>query len=242
VKLSVRKRSWGAVHVRGGRVLRVAREHPVTTDTFDPREDVPIDTLPGYSRHEPRAFSKGEDWKTATKGSIAMEIVARKTDKIIGYAYLSGPTIALHRYVDDQTRAFYAGCFEPAIGWKIDLEPMSGKPFREVVAGMMRVKYGSAAIAHLVCDCDDMDTARALGDVIAKLWKHEPSETHPDRAARSWDQVTHLLGLIEIKRDKQVITIDFQPPAEKSPYAVQLFHHHLIESSPDLVRHDMWTL
>lgn len=226
--------------MRGGRILRVCREHPVTTGSFDSRGDAPIDTM-GFAPHRPREFDSDERWKTAAVGSVAMEIVARKTDKVVGYAYLSGPTIALHRYVDDQTRAFYAACFEAAVGWRIDLEAMQGRPFREVVASMMCVKYGDAALAQFTCDCDAIDAAKALGDAIAKLWKYEPAKTHPDRITRSWDQVTHLFGLIEIKKVKQSITLNFQPPAEKSPYAVQLFHHHLVESSPDLVRHDIWT-
>lgn len=80
----------GAVHVRGGRLLRVRQAHAVPTANQNVMDD------PRY-----RAPYKS-DMATAQPGDLAMEIVAVDTGELVGLSYLSGGAIQLNVY----TRTF----------------------------------------------------------------------------------------------------------------------------------------
>lgn len=92
MKLSL-ERKWGYAQIRGGRVLKVVHEHPVSTEGYNPRVDGETNPLTGEA---PKPAGT-EKWRTARVGDLAVEVVMVKTGKVWGLVYLTGPAINIWR-------------------------------------------------------------------------------------------------------------------------------------------------
>jgi hypothetical protein len=213
MKLSV-KRQLGCTHVRGGRVLTASIEHSVSTSSYDPRPD---DTT-GKRRKMP-------PWVTVRAGDIAVEIVAVKTSRVLGYMYASGDAINVIRYVGDSDRALVAGWFATgkALRFEIALETPE-----QTVASMMAIKYSGADIAVSQCRASSEDLRRIM-DILARAYSYCDDARTP-----TTDVVitVHAIG----GRDRGAV--HFQTPARAQDWPCQPFVTDLFWSSPEAMHHD----
>lgn len=215
MKLSVKPR-FGMVHVRGGQVLRVAHDHQVSLKGYDKRPD---DAL-GKSR------SFDARWVTAVIGDLAVEVVARKTDGVLGYAYLSGPAINVVRYVSDADRALVAGWFASARGIRATspTQEMSASDFETWVGKM---KYVDADVVSAIFGCPRGRTADTM-QALARLYSSTPAPD--DRRPLTAD----LIGRVQEDGGKGFGVVHFQVPARAQDHACQPFPCDLLLSSPAL--------
>ena len=215
MKLSVKPR-FGMTHVRGGQVLRVSHDHQVSTKGYDKRPD---DAL-GKSR----SFDAG--WVTASTGDLAVEVVVPKTERVLGYAYLSGPTINVVRYVSDSDRTLVAGWFTPARGIRATSLTYETS-VSDFGAWMREMKYADADVVAAIFGCPKgrmADTMRAL----ARVYSLAPALG--DRKSRTAD----LIGRVQGDGDREFGVIHFQVPERTQDHACQPFPCDLLLSSPAL--------
>src|SRR5258708_5191443 len=84
------ERKFGWIHVRGGRVLRVATAHAVSTDTFH-QEAAQAERLIGSDRGgQARDRFVGQKYVFCAERDLAVEVVNVKTGKVMGWSYLTG--------------------------------------------------------------------------------------------------------------------------------------------------------
>jgi hypothetical protein len=215
MKLSVKPR-FGMTHVRGGQVLRVTHDHQVSTKGYDKRPD---DVL-----GKARAFDAG--WVTASTGDLAVEVIATKTERVLGYAYLSGPAINVVRYVSDADRALVAGWFTPARGIR-GTSPTHEMSVSDFGDWMREMKHADADVVATIFGCPKgrmADTMRAL----ARVYSRAPALN--DRKSPTAD----LIGRVQGDGDREFGVIHFQAPARAQNHACQPFPCDLLLSSPAL--------
>lgn len=215
MKLSVKPR-FGMTRVRGGQVLRVTHDHQVSTKGYDKRPD---DAL-GKSR----SFDAG--WVTASTGALAIEVIATKTEGILGYAYLSGPAINVVRYVGDVDRSLVAGWFTPAKGIRATSPPQE-MSISDFEAWMREMKYADADVVAAIFACPKgrmSETMRAL----ARMYSLAPA--FDDQRLPTAD----LVGRVQGDGDKGFGVVHFQVPERAQKHACQPFPCDLLLSSPAL--------
>lgn len=206
------------VHVRGGQVLRVTHDHQASTKGYDERPD---DAL-GKSR----AFDAG--WVTASTGDLAVEVVAAKTARVLGYAYLSGPAINVVRYVSDADRDLVTGWFTPARGIRATSPPqdMSVSDFG---AWMREMKYADADVVAAIFGCPKGSTAEMMR-ALARVYGLAPALDDRGRPPTA-----DLVARVQGDGDREFGVVHFQAPGRSQDHACQPFPCDLLLSSPVLL-------
>lgn len=242
MKLSVTNK-LGFLRVHGGSVLRVAHDHQIATISYNSsvdrdRSSTQPSTVHGIMPFKPRDV--GEKWSTAKVGDIAVEIISKKTQKLIGHAYLTGAAINLIRYASATPAPPHF--FEPGLGIRIDPTPPSiDFPPAKFVAAMMVVKYASEAdIAVATIKVPDQETAMKCAHGLAQAYSYGAHAMTED-APKPPDARTHFLATIKLlKNEKRLVTLHLQPPKDAGEYAAQPFFHEIVQSSPALVDFDFF--
>jgi hypothetical protein len=222
MKLSLKKK-LGWTHVRGGRLVRVAKPHPVPTAGWSPYALEYKNDLLGRPKPAAR-FAEGEKWVFTKEGDLAVEILAVDSSASLGFSYISGPAIQLNRY-----READSGFFDAALGKIIAIpDPSMAKFTREefaerVVTAIVGAKYGNEAINAFEYQARDDAEAQLVARKIAEVWYSYVS-TDRDTAQRA-----HLLGVIHGR--KSHINVHFQPPDAASEFAATPFQVGLVMST-----------
>lgn len=245
-------RAAGRLHVRGGRVLTVAREHSVDTATLgiEDREDRHI-AMNSQQRQQvlrPTRTFKGK-WVTAHEGDIAMEIVAVATGKIIGHAYYSGDAIGLHSY------GSVPDWYGPASGWQVAIEPRPDLTAEAMIKAILRCKYAPVQLVAFETETETRETAFEIAQMLSDIYCYEPigvgtivedgtivgvTNPGPDDPRSDLPRTSHVLGSILWNRKRSGMCLHFQPPAQASDWAVSSFHNQLAHTSTELDQVDVF--
>jgi len=223
MKLSLKKK-FGMIHVRGGRLLRVAHDHQVPTTT--------------QTMAEPERYQctwQGEKWVTARVGDIAVEIIAVKTGTIIGYSYLAGDAIRLNLYRSNAPAHWFCA----SKGLRADTNSMidSDSDPHTFVAGVLDCKYGAADVVVFDVIVDDgQENLRAVGEAFTHAYSYEPEDDTVTMPA----EPSHLIGRIRGKTGGVCLLLHFQPPRHKSEHAITGFQNALLLDATDLETFDPW--
>jgi len=229
MKLSVRKR-WGFVHVRGGRVLTVSHDHQVSTSTFDRRVDEAIAPTPesslrlGAKPNQKRTFDA--KWVTAKVGDLAVEILAQKTGKLLGYTYLCGDAINVIRYVSEQEPGRVASWFTPGRGLRFSI-PLELE-LEQFITSVMGIKYSGADVACARLETSDEGHMEAALNGLLAAYAYE---------ADGIEATTHMMVSVVVRKQKGLGTVHCQPKKHAQDFAAQPFLHALLLSSPALTDH-----
>ncbi len=219
MKLSLKK-TFGAIHVRPGKLLRVAHDHQV------PISSQAINEPPQFLRK----FDPGTKWVTATVGSLALEIVAVKTGVVMGYAYLSGPAIRLNLYRQDAPPHW----FSPAraiIGSTLSLPgAISGAAdYSAIVSGFMALKYSGADVVVLELEVDGEAGIHDAMRLLQAGFRYIPAEM-TDEEAKADATAAHMIGAVHARATKKVGMLHFQPPRDASEWCCAAFQNDLIRA------------
>jgi hypothetical protein len=212
VKLSLKKR-WGFIHVRGGRVLRVAKEHAVRCDTRSRNADhfEDFDGIRPSARGQPQGDAK---WVTAQVGDLAIEIIVVKTGKVLGHSYLSGPAIQLNRYTP-----FDPAWFREGKSRLLEIvTPQSEKEAEALIDTLVDARLGDDDVVAIVHRAENDNDAKAAAGALHRYARLQRKDDQRDLAAAT----AHLVGLI-FGRGKFRITLHFQPERDASDYAAADF-------------------
>jgi len=230
MKLSLKKR-FGATHVRGGRVLRVVTPHEVDLSNRDHSENQgeakPVEMV---------------SW--CKEGDLALEIVGVCPEETIGYAYLSGPAIAAHRYVIgapasvphftvEGSRVVMADWFKEGKLGELDLSWATGKLGRanitecpspeEAIGSVLAAKYGPHDLVVFEYRCgrgeNHVTAAQRLMGVLDDACHYAPDGDVEESRA-------HLLGIVRGKKNG-VVALHFQPKCDQSDICASPFQHEL---------------
>jgi hypothetical protein len=206
VKLSVRKR-MGWVHVRGGRILRVAKEHAVRASGRS--------TLEGG-----KAPAGDEQWVYTKEGDLAVEVIAVKTGKVLGHSYLSGPAIQLNGYTPFDDDWFGEEVKSTFVDIPHPRGAFGDEFIKKVVGVLMDVKYSEEyGVGAFHYECDPGEDPRDVGQGIMQMWGY-----HDDR-----EPTAHLFGLVTpAKGKKNVVVMHFQPPRDAADFAATGFQTELV--------------
>lgn len=233
MRMSLQKK-FGWIHVRGGKVLRVATGHAVPTNTYHEEAAAaardlikqPGKALPGERFAGARAvFCQPRD--------LAVELVNVKNGRVMGWSYLTGPAANLHHYgVGGDLSVGAAQPWEPdpvpVARWVV---PMDGDS--DVVMGEMRAirgqdRYGIVAFNLAVTPGAESDFGRA----IAEMWSYCQHET---KDAGGPEPTAHLLGIINGgKKHSTHVGLHFQVKEHASDWPANPFQMGLVLSAPDL--------
>lgn len=215
MKLTVKPR-FGMTHVRGGQLLRVSHAHQISTSGYDKRPDAVLGKT--------RAFDAS--WVTTSTGDLAMEIIAMKTARVLGYVYLSGLAINVVRYVSDTDRILVGGWFTPAKGIRV------GSPPQEVdlpsfTNWMSKVKYVDADVVATTFHCPKDRMSEALR-TVARVYSQAPAP-HLQRIVTA-----DLIARVQGEGSKDFGVLHFQIDERSQEHACQPFTCDLLLSSSAL--------
>lgn len=225
MKLSLSKR-FGWIHCRGGKLVRVAKEHAVPSSGRSRVGHVEGATDLGGKPIPQESPQKDQKWVTAKENDLAVEVVAVKTGKVLGHSYLSGPAIQLNRYTPAQD-----DWFRPVTGRLIEIpDPHTWEGGREAffehcIGLLMQVRYGEDAVGGFEYQAQDDEDARGAAHSIAQMWSYEPVEDKDRQRPEA-----HLFALIHGKKPF-LITLHFQPPDHASDFAATGFQIKLVLSA-----------
>lgn len=222
MKLSI-KRRFGFVQVRGGRVVTVTHDHQIPIGTESSIED----------KRYARKWS-GEKWVTAKIGDLAIEIFAVKTDKLLGYSYLSGNAIRLNLYRNDVEH-----WFEAAKVYRVKTEPLEQQEMtpEQFVAGMMRCKYADARVVVFHMFVKTKDDLMTACEVFKHSYGYAPFDVSDEQ---EYSAPTNLLAHIESRKPEHHALMHFQPPKDSQEYAATGFQIELVHGSPACEPFDPW--
>lgn len=231
MKLSLFRR-FGFVHVRGGRALLVACDHQVPTGTQN-YHDVNVKGAPSAARR----FA--EKWVTAHVGDLAVEIVAVKTDNVIGYAYISGDATQLNLYRADAPMHW----FELARGWRADLNARPVEDPREMVAAVVACRFAAADVVCLPLELESNAQLKAAFRFIADALQLAPGDKTDVELEAAHPRTPHILAMLTVegKKDKGAATVHLQPKRDQREFCASPFHIGLAMSAR-LVEVDPFTL
>jgi hypothetical protein len=240
MKLSV-KRMWGAVQVRGGRVLVVTHDHQISTTGYDARCDDPknedeIRRDTGAQPFQPRTFDA--KWTNARVGDLAVEIVGVKVDRVLGYTYVSGDSINVIRYVSDADRDLVAGWFSTGKGIRFTPVPShrdgcdNGPTMEQFICSMMAIKYGGADIAVATITTQNEAEQDAASRSMLEVFRYE------DETRLATTDVLLKVTSPGVFRRHPFALLHMQAEGRVQKYACQPFVFDILESSPELVHHE----
>lgn len=217
MKLSLKKR-FGWVHVRGGRLLRVVKEHAVTTHT--------------KSQLDPHIRPDTDDkWVYCKVGDLALEIVAVKTGKLLGHAYIAGPAVQLHRYGSTDP-----AWFEPAMLGLVHLAPPNDKRAMEAwmeraMYTLLEFKYGELDVAAWRVPVIDQEDFKRFGEFVTHTWQMAPFDKNDKPVKIDPPPKTHLVALAQAK--KPIGTLHFQPPQHASDHCATGFQIEMLVAAAE---------
>lgn len=219
MKLSL-ERKLGHIHVRCGRVLRVAHAHQVPTKTAnvnDPKEQT----------------TRASAWETADVGDLAFELVAVKTDKVIGYSYLSGPAIRLHLYRETAPPHW----FSEAIVRKVESDEHIWRALRAptvdaFIEGVIAIKFAPCDLVVFSLTCENADAIRDAMDVWKKAYGYVPENMTDEEADRKGRP--HLIAVVDTIKKKRgpMAVLHFEPPGCTSEAGCGGFQAPLVCAGP----------
>lgn len=215
-------RKWGMLRVRAGRLLAVAHPHQVTTSTLSHAD-------PEVSHR--RKFAADEKWVTTNVGDLALEILAVKTGKVIGYSYLCGPATQLHLY----SAGAPAHWFAPARAIRGDLSelPVRMADPPKVIAGFMKLKYQSAAqlvVVELVVPTKEAvhEALEFLKGVIVYM-----PTSMTDDAAKTDLTAAHVIARVGVAGKKTPVgLLHYQPPRHAAGHSSSGFQQAMAIEGP----------
>lgn len=195
MKLSLDKK-LGFVQVKGQRLVEVTHEHLVPTTTANELDP-----------HEPRR-PKGVKAVTAKPGDYAVEMVAVKTGKVVGYSYISGEPIRLNGYSDTS-----APFFKDAVMKRLELEcdaflehVLLKQDGARLLAGLLRAKYlAGAALITFKTFGNNKESADRAWEAIGECLLYVPADDDVK------DDPAHFVGIIEYPPRSQ-LCCHSQPP------------------------------
>lgn len=231
MKLSL-ERAWGpgAIWVRGGRILDVAHDHQVPTNTLSYADHA--QGFEGVAKHG------DAKWMTAVAGNLAIEIVAAKTDKVLGHAYLTGPAVQLHRYHDQPCPAHW---FKEVVGWLLSGQmPEASDPQEEKarIDGLLRGKFSPARLAAFEFVLGTEQSVDNCMQWLEKVMRLIPNHISDEDAAKA---VCNVIGSVRTKnKKKRAGTLHVQPKFEAADVGCAPFHIGLVLSSPHLIAVDVF--
>ncbi|MFH1834234.1 MAG: hypothetical protein ABH877_04345 [bacterium] len=231
MKLSLKKRH-GSINVRGGRVLRVVTPHAVDLSNRD------------HSEKQGKA-KPVEMVAWCKEGDLALEIVGVCPEVTVGYAYLSGPAIAAHRYVIgapasvphftvESSRDVMADWFKEGKIGGLGLSWATGKLGRanvtecpsaeDAITSILAATYGphDVVVFEYLCGRGE-DHAIAAQRLVGAI--EEASHYSPEGVDRSQIR-THFLGAIR-GRKNGVVFLHLQPMCDRSDICASPFQHEL---------------
>jgi hypothetical protein len=233
MKMSV-KRMWGAVQVRGGRILVVSHDHQVSTNGYDARGDDPkihvaeteerIRQETGSLPFMPRTFDA--KWINAKVGDLAVEVISVKNGRVLGYAYLSGGSINVFRYVNDTDRDLVAGWFSTGKGLRFEVSLTDPEQF---ICSMMALKYSGAHVAVTSLIVHNDEEREFATRVLLEAYRY---------ADETRGATTDVLVKVSLSKGKEFAFMHMQAEKRGQEYACQPFVFEVLESSPDLAHHD----
>jgi len=209
MKLSLRKR-FGWVHVRGGRLLRVIHAHPVETNS---------QTLNAVERRRP---FRGKS-VTAEPGDLAIEIVAVKTGKVLGYSYFAGAALQLNSYDVrpdrfEEIRSHVLTIPDPGPEHKTDRDLGEAR-----LRAFINAKYSPDSVCAF--DYTTKFPVHSVAKTMSQYWSYIPEDENAPESQ------THLLGIVRAAKGKEVVILHFQPPMHADDYAATGFQTELVLSA-----------
>lgn len=207
--------------VTGSRLVRVVSEHKVNL------AGLPIKN-PGASLRE------NSGWGTAKVGDLAVELVWRKTKKVIGWSYLSGECIQAVRYLDEQRRWPPAeSSYDPILGTLIVLPDEIEKPTEAEANAFLTVVFtalqagrylgATRPIAVFELQVKTAPVQQALDFIMHALhYKMEGPDVPPE---------ADVLGVVtgrDADGKKNGATIHSQAPDRAQTHAATPFQIHMV--------------
>lgn len=215
------KRHFGATQVVGGRLLRVAEPHFVSTKG-----------APAQTKEKLRKYDKPT--VVCEAGDLVMEILAKRGRKLLGHTYLTGPALQIVSYAAKEGRAeerwFEEG--PRAVGVEIPKPPEDRLDDEEAWKTFIATTHERLLHAKYLADVDiaalELTTkADPLQVVqhICDLWcyKHDPEPGQEPMTSRA-----HLL--VQARRGKTIAYIHSQPPHAIADVSMTYFQFDLIMS------------
>lgn len=192
MKLSCKKK-FGWIHVRGGQVLRVATSHAVPTGTYSVLAD-----------EDQPAGHAGVKAVWAQEGDVAIEIIACKTGKCLGYSYLSGPALQLNHYEAHRHQGWCEVVGEVGL---LEIPRPHGEPkafMEEVMALLVSARHSPPTVSAFRYRCSKHEDPERVADVLLNCLRYTKKDA---------EATAHVLGVVTGHRRKgPVVTIHCQPP------------------------------
>lgn len=245
MKLATTTKRFGWTHVRGGRVVRVIKPHSVPTSTLDVQS---IEEVTSRDAH-PRAQAFHKPYVLSAIGDLAIEILYVKTDKLLGYAYLSGDAVNLMRY-----DAAKITDYEIVTAYHLDLSKIVTLATPEAFAAVIiQIAESRAHVAFgkVSLQLADEDVTADMGvfmNVLFKCWRMVPVQLSDDEAAVYLKRrITHLLLDLEHvpvhsngkrAKAKPYGTLHYQPKRDLHEFGLQPFVQQLVSTSVRLTALD----
>ena len=241
MKLATTKR-FGWTHVRGGRVVCVIKSHSVPTSTLNLNGSVEMN-----SRGEvPRAQSFHKPYVLSVVGDLAIELVYVKTDKLLGYAYLSGDAVNLMRY-DASKISDYA----TVTAYRLDFSKINGVDTPEAFAAVIvkiaasRAHVAFGKVSLQLADSDVNADMSTFMNVLFKCWNLVPAQLSDEEASVYLKRrITHLMIDLEHVRMRSngkpakpeiYGQLHYQPKSAVHEFCVQPFVQQVLSTSPSLI-------
>lgn len=225
------KKKFGMIHVRGGAIVRVAKEHAVHSRGRSTAEDdkVNIDGTP-----MPVGTPQGDrDWVFARVGDLAVEIIAVKTGKCLGHSYLSGPALQCNRYTPAQDDWFVPGSGEMLVIPDPHTWPGTHEELYEIMATIVvAAKYGDKDVAGFEIVAHGEEDAKNAANTIGDMTQLCPVDETARKLLEERPQRCHLVGIIHYdKKRKYGITFHSQPPDDAVEHCASQFQIGLVLSA-----------
>lgn len=218
MSVSLKKRR-GAIHVKAGRLVRVAMDHPVPTKGREAHVGAPVEDF-FKGAQGPATFVKNP---VARQGDLAIELLGAKSGKLVGRSYLTGEAINI---------VYYSGeTLDPAMfaSARVERLPIS-KDFISDVEAFAAARFGGTADVYVFfAKCRNKPHVDSITHAVNFLWNAEPDNENiatalqgtpvylptliAFEAHRHKEDIAgkrHLVGLLRWK--KRAAVLHFQPP------------------------------
>jgi hypothetical protein len=195
----------------------VAMAHAVPTSTRSELAD----------ERQPKEH-KGRKWVYAEKGDLALEIVARKTGKVLGYSYLSGPALQLNHY--KPLPAWYDDAGDVSL---IEIPHPEGEPrafVEDIIGRLMKAKYSENKLVFAFKhQCRERDDPRHVAEALCDYASYEDKSRKP---------TAHILGVVigHKRGPKGAVTLHFQPPRDSAECHATSFQTELAITAAEWAR------
>jgi hypothetical protein len=267
MKLTCKQLSFGkGMYVNGGHIVRAAVDLVVPKAGYS-MTAAEGSALIGQGGADPGSVREGAEWVNAKAGDIAIEIInPRKENAIVGYYFLSGDATNIVLYTDRTSPAEH---WRRGIGWRVDPSMKAVPEDRfpalhdDLVASMMRVKYGEADVVTFWIMVPHVDEFSAAAHSLSSSFAYEPDrvdvmptgietglatvdgdgvQTHLTGALPNLlAPKTHLIGVLEHKRPTHGLAVlHCQAEPDYRPFCAKGFATELLRTSKCMVERPFW--